>query len=518
MKFFMENKITKEKILIITTILVVSIVFIGIGYAYFTANNPEGSTAEIKSETGRMLITYNDGTDNIVPVTNIQPSNTILVNKTFTLTGSNTTVGMSEGDGLAMPYKVGVQYTSTFSDGMMHYYIKEVNRPSNSNVTANYVITPETGKTENDYKNQTVPGNDTYKGYTHGTFKNGKKYTEMVTGIFPASINDQTITFNLIIQFPDNNENQDSEKGKTFNGKIVINYDNSIAAYLTKLDKTENGLEVDDTTDKNLRYVGASPKNYLKFNGETWRIIGLFNNITIIDEQGNEKTESLVKIVRNDSLGSYSWDSSESTINFGNGINEWSQADLMTELNTDYINPSPTSETTEWFNGQNNEQNGTYNYSKNIKSGSIDKVAKVRWNLGGYNNSSVSALNMYNAERGTAIISNPTDGVTRTTTWDGKIVLMYLSDYGYASTNSACRSGLSSSNCKNENWLFNAWQWTLSPFSSVAYKVFIVGSNGSVSNYSTGLNLDARPALFLKSDVMIAGGTGEGIENAYTLE
>ena len=229
MKFFMESKITKEKILIITTILVVSIMFIGIGYAFFTANNPEGSTAEIKSETGRMLITYNDGTDNIVPVTNIQPSNKILVNKTFTLTGSNTTVGMKTGDGLPMPYKVGVRYTSTFSDGMMHYYIKEVERQANSNVTANYVITPETGKTEDDYKNQTVPGNDTYTGYTHGTFKNGSKYTEMVTGEFPALKTDQTIKFNLIIQFPDNNENQDSEKGKTFNGKVVVNYEPSFA-------------------------------------------------------------------------------------------------------------------------------------------------------------------------------------------------------------------------------------------------------------------------------------------------
>mgnify|MGYP004644041857 FL=1 len=222
----MESKNQKiGLIIILSTVLFLAIIFIGMTYAFFTANNPEGSTAEVKSETGRMLITYDDGTDNIVPVTNIQPSNKILVDKTFTLTGSNTTVGMKTGDGLPMPYKVGVQYTSTFSDGMMHYYIKEVNRPANSNVTANYVIKPETGKTEKDYKNQTVPGNETYTGYTHGTFKNGKKYTEMVTGIFPASLNDQTITFNLIIQFPDNNENQDSEKGKTFNGKVVVNYD-----------------------------------------------------------------------------------------------------------------------------------------------------------------------------------------------------------------------------------------------------------------------------------------------------
>ena len=222
----MENKNQRVLIFVtIATILILVIIFAGVTYAFFTANNPEGSTAEIKSETGRMLITYNDGTDNIVPVTNIQPSNKILVNKTFTLTGSNTTVGMKTGDGLPMPYKVGVQYTSTFSDGMMHYYIKEVNRPTNSNVTANYVIKPGPGKTEDDYKNQTVPGNDTYTGYTHGTFKNGSKYTEMVTGDFPASLNDQTIKFNLIIQFSDNNENQDSEKGKTFNGKVVVNYE-----------------------------------------------------------------------------------------------------------------------------------------------------------------------------------------------------------------------------------------------------------------------------------------------------
>ena len=520
-----KDESKKLMIITIAMVIILVIIFAGVTYAFFTANNPEGSTAQIISETGRMLITYNDGTDNIVPVTNIQPSNAILVNKTFTLTGSNTTVGMKTGDGLPMPYKVGVQYTSTFSDGMIHYYIKEVNRPANSNVTANYVIKPETGKSEKDYKNQTVPGNDTYTGYTHGTFKNGKKYTEMVTGDFPASLNDQTITFNLIIQFPDNNENQDSEKGKTFNGKVVVNYEpETIAKTLAKLDLTENGLEIDDTTDKNLRYVGASPKNYLKFNDEIWRIIGVFNNITTIDEQEHEKTESLVKIVRNDSLGDYSWDSSESSINDGWGVNEWSQADLMTELNTDYINPNPTSSTTLWFNGNNNSKNGTYDYSKNIRSSSIDKIAKVRWNLGGYN-TNASALNMYNAERGTLHVINPSDGITRTNTWDGKIALIYASDYGYASTDTTCRGGLNSydSNfngyCKNENWLFNStYQWTLSPVSGRTSHVFDVYSDGFVDfNYvfNTG---GVRPVLFLKSDVVIAGGTGESIENAYTLE
>ena len=576
-KSSVKNESKKLTIITIAIVMILVIIFAGVTYAFFTANNPEGSTAQIISETGRMLITYNDGTDNIVPVTNIQPSNAILVNKTFTLTGSNTTVGMNTGDGLPMPYKVGVKYTSTFSDGMMHYYIKEVERPANSNVTVNYVIKPETDKSENDYKNQTIPGNDTYTGYVHGTLKNGTDvYTEMVNGEFPADLNDQTIKFNLIIQFPDNNENQDSEKGKTLNGKIVINKEiktmtQSITELYANNDKDANGITLDglqkdgtgayniqnvSTTNEkynvkllgntsanmiadtetdaydNIRYVGANPNNYLKFNDEIWRIIGVFNNITTIDELGKEKKESLVKIVRNDSLGDYSWESSESSINSGWGVNEWSQADLMYELNCDgsgskaycrdditegYLSNLTTGSTT-WYNGSNNAKNGTYDYSKNIRSSSIDKVAKVRWNLGGVSWDK-SAIDSYNAERGTTHINNPSDGVTRTNTWDGKIALMYPTDYGYASTYTTCRSGLGSTICKNENWLFNSkYQWTLSPFFGGANYVFRVYSGGNVNRSYAYYTSGVRPVLFLKSDVVIAGGTGESIENAYTLE
>ena len=508
----MERKQKIILIVILSIVLFLAIILIGITYAFFTANNPEGSTAQIISDTGRMLITYNDGTDNIVPVTDIQPSNKILVNKTFTLTGSNTTVGLSSSDGLTMSYRVGLKYKSTFSDGMIHYYIKEIESDSDADVTANFVVTPEDGKTDADYINQTIPGNDTYTGYVHGTLLSGSKYFEMVSGEFPAKIENQKITFNLIIQFPDNNENQDSEKGKTFNGKIVINYEPKyISTYLTKLDKTENGLEIDDTSDENLRYVGASPKNYVTFNNETWRIIGVFNNITTIDDNGNEKTESLAKIVRNESLGEYSWDSSLYTFNNGYGINEWSQADLMTELNTDYINTKITSGTTKWYNAENNTKTANYDYSKNIKSSSIDKIANVRWNIGGVFFTGNSVLDVYKQERGTTVIGYTDDGVTRTISWDGKIALMYPSDYGYASTNITCRNDLSvnDTSCINSNWLFNnANQWTLSPFSDNEISAIYIDLDGYVYETSVVYNRNIRPTLFLKSNVVVAGGTG----------
>ena len=520
-------------IVTIVTVLILVIIFAGVTYAFFTANNPEGSTAQIISDTGRMLITYDDGTDSITPVTNIQPSNTILVNKTFTLTGSNTTVGTSSSDGLTMSYKVGVQYTSTFSDDMMHYYIKEVNRPANSNVTTNYVIKPEEGKTESDYKNQTVQGNDAYTGYVHGTFKKGNnKYAEMVTGEFPASLNDQTITFNLIIQFPDNNENQDSEKGKTFNGKVVINQNQYLNDYIADLDKTENGLEIDDTNDKNLRYVGASPNNYIKFNDETWRLIGILNVYNV--ETNNY--ENLVKIVRNNSLGNYSLDTSDSLINSGKGINEWNQADLMYELNcdgestkycredvTDGYLSNLTSGTTKWYNGLNNAKNGTYDYSKNIKNNYLDKIANVRWILGGNLAHTSSVQQYYENERGTVHVSDPTDGITRKDYWDGMIALLYASDYGYASTNIACRKSLSSNvsgifNCSNDNWLFNnVDEWLLSSRYGDSENFFKIDRNGGVSYYYISNSFAIRPVLFLKSFVTISGGNGT-LDNPYIID
>ena len=328
-------------IVIFATVLILVIIFSGVTYAFFTANNPEGSTAEIKSETGRMLINYNDGTDNIVPVTNIQPSNKILVNKTFTLTGSNTTVGTSSSDGLSMPYEVGVKYTSTFSDGMMHYYIKEVNRPANSQVTANYVIKPETGKTEDDYKNQTVPGNDTYTGYTHGTFKNDKKYKEMVTGEFPASLNDQTITFNLILQFPDNNENQDSEKGKTFNGKIVVNYD----APKPKTFAEDTWETIADNTSSDVYKVGDTKQVLIGNKSYKVRIANKSTSAECNDSNFSQTACGFVvefaDVVENRRMNP-SGEYKGQQYQYGWNVDGWPGSEMSIYANGDFLNKLPT--------------------------------------------------------------------------------------------------------------------------------------------------------------------------------
>ena len=211
----MENKITKEKILIITTILVVSIVFIGIGYAFFTANNPEGSTAQIISKSGRMLINYNDGTDNIMPVTNIQPSNNILVDKTFTLTGINTTAS----NGLSMPYVISIEYQNTFKNAELMYFIKRIDTNENISCTLKgFVLLNENFAQEAGFPTSQV-------GYVAGYIDDWSGNTstqELAYGEFKSSTEEQVLTLNLRMMFMDTGENQDYNKGATFNGKIVV--------------------------------------------------------------------------------------------------------------------------------------------------------------------------------------------------------------------------------------------------------------------------------------------------------
>ena len=76
------------------------------------------------------------------------------------------------------------------------------------------------------------------------------------------------------------------------------------------------------------RYIGANPNNYVIFNNELWRIIGVF----AVDD-GNGNVEQRMKIVRNEQLSSeMSWDSIEPY------ENEWTSAPLNEYLNGEYYN------------------------------------------------------------------------------------------------------------------------------------------------------------------------------------
>ena len=215
----------------------------------------------------------------------------------------------------------------------------------------------------------------------------------------------------------------------------------TMACQVTTLAKTDTtNLAIDDYG--NTRYIGKNPNNYVNFDGDIWRIIGVMKDVD--DGAGNK--EDRVKIIRASSIGSYSWDTSESSVNNGWGVNEWSGADLMKLLNPGYESET-VGGSLYWDNQSgkcyNSNSNGTTSCnftSTGIKDKLKTLISDVVWNTGASTTSSQIASKFYTEERGTRngkICSSGTycnDKVERATTWTGKVGLMYPSDYGYATS------------------------------------------------------------------------------------
>lgn len=216
----MENKNQKVWVTVLfSTMSFLTIILVGMGYAFFTTNNPEGSTAEIISKTGRMVINYNDGTDIIQPVTGIVPSNAILVDKTFTITALNTTKDMY------MPLTLSLEYTNTFQYDELLYFIK-ITESSNTkmyNGKVNAYEITEDLITSMGWSNELL-------GYDYKSIEDwsGNLYTQWLYDFYLLpNQNEASITFNFKMMFPDNNQDQSYNKGATFNGKFVVDTDNA---------------------------------------------------------------------------------------------------------------------------------------------------------------------------------------------------------------------------------------------------------------------------------------------------
>ena len=309
---------------------------------------------------------------------------------------------------------------------------------------------------------------------------------------------------------------------------------------LYEFEGSSNNLKKDNTPDQNIRYYGSNPNNYVSFNNELWRIIGVFGNN--------------VKLVRSEKLGNLSWDSSDESINGGTGINQWGEstyedgsyyegADLKNYLNTMYYEGDTT------VTCYKARKNATTICPKDSKGNflTINETSKVlidnhTWNTGApnadavYNSttSSYDTVEFYKAERGNVngkictSVAYCNDPVNRTTTWTGYIGLPYITDYAYASSENDCNTKIDRSStykCKNNNWMHygsSTWDhiWYLSPNASVysygVRNVWLSSGDGYVAMADASLVCVVFPTLYLKSNVIIASGTGIS-SNPYIL-
>ena len=270
----------------------------------------------------------------------------------------------------------------------------------------------------------------------------------------------------------------------------------------------------------NIRYAGPNEEvhNYIWFNCddydlatdnesastkcERWRIIGLMNDTTIVNEETEEETpdQSLVKIIRDDSIGNMQCDSA--------GTNNWNQSSIQVSLNGAY------------YNGE------TLGNGKGITSLTQGMIENTKWYLSWYGDTGWTPEAAYKTERGTSVASETL------ITWNGKIALMYPSDYGYASTGdteekdrTACltKTGLHDYylGCYKQDWIFKTEnQWTITPdpdgYQNAALFVASDGHTHYGYNAVTN-NYSIRPTLYLKSNVKILDGNGT-FEEPYIIK
>ena len=250
----------------------------------------------------------------------------------------------------------------------------------------------------------------------------------------------------------------------------------------------DDTLQVDSRFKTEYRYRGgdSTVNNYVTFNNEVWRIIGI---IPTEDTSGN--VENRLKIIKDESVGKMKWNKTKDTTT--NTYNNWVTAALNTYLNNDYYNT--------------------------LSSDAQNMIGTTKYYLGGYNNDpSFTSDIMWQYERkneanrtGYYYGTNP---IMQSDT-SKKIAIMYASDYGYAASKE-CTSNLynysGSVSCKTtNNWLDKSENtWLLPQSSDSSYYAFYVLPSGYVnsSNIASGFMYAVRPVLYLSSNIKISGGEG----------
>ena len=176
--------------LILSMIISLLLITIGLSFAYFTANitNTEDSTT-INVSGGMMNIHYNGG-DNI-NAPSISPSNESFATKTFTLTGNNTT-------NTNMNYHIiFVIEENTFTEEALKYKLISTNTDDNGTIAPSI----------NELKDIPTNQNEIFLG--NGSFES------------PTSGN-KVHTYNLELYFPETDEDQNENQGKTFKAYISV--------------------------------------------------------------------------------------------------------------------------------------------------------------------------------------------------------------------------------------------------------------------------------------------------------
>ena len=266
---------------------------------------------------------------------------------------------------------------------------------------------------------------------------------------------------------------------------IVGDTNENAASYLIK---NSNIQPIDDIsiTDslypEEYRYVGAIADNYVRFNNELWRIIGIFNHrLEII------KAENLTI--------SKPWDE--------NSGNDWTNSTLMTYLNEEYYNQ---------INIEDRLKIDSVYFRTGQVRGDLWTTTKAG-SLKGYENGSINNKTLYS-----------------------NVGLMYASDFTLSTNGATLANGtvVTRDSCLNQyindwdqgrcyyTWLYSlsgtGSEWTMTRFykSNTNYVIY-KRVQGDLYYSPTIEEYAVRPVVYLDADVQITSGNGTN-SDPYILE
>ena len=526
----------KQLLLSIGLVLILVLMIVGISYAAFKfvglGTKPNTIT------TGAITMEYEESTNTIsmtgaLPTTDATGKVRLTAGEYFDFTLSGTIKGSEN-----INWEIAAEDVTTGTKKIDGKYIKLYLTSLDENNNETEVMEPKvytTESTENTYTGRPTNMMSLAKGTTSTSFSTKYRLRMYVDESYNPQGDGGNLAFSIKINAYGKTGDKMPITAKGAAKDLIAKANAEDLDYDTATDaqKKEMWTFTHDATEQttaltDYRYIGADPNNYVKFNDELWRIIGVFDT-----DDGTGKVEKRLKIIRNESFRDYSWDNKDKTTGAedDDGKNEWTDARLNYLLNPGHESETAggslywNREAGNCYYGQNNATIACDFTTTGLTEKSKAMIGNAKWYLGGSSTyKDVTAPMFYTRERGTSVYSG------RSTSWTGKVGLMYLSDYGYATSGGATTNRASClakeltkwddssvSDCKDNDWMYNSSksQWTItSQFNTNG--VFYVNNTGYVSSNIVYGDCGVRPVVHLNSAIKVITGSGTK-ESPYVL-
>ena len=265
---------------------------------------------------------------------------------------------------------------------------------------------------------------------------------------------------------------------------------------------TGDGLYIDQAEENRYVYRGENPDNYISFNNEMWRIIGI-------------ESDGSLKIIKNEIVRNIEFDvaNHRSTTKNTYCLTQDRGCNVYSQVVGNFMPPDKK------YSGTVTEDSTIKEYLNNSYFDTLNTDSKNQLISHNFN---IGAVEFLNQNGGDTLEKNVNS--EKMYKWNGYVGLVNVSDIIKASKNVACksvtddRSQSTDNNGKvcNDSYFFsdsNTTWWTINPAATESeqtthsvWGVYDFSNNGGLGRYYSNLTtIGVRPVLYLNSNTKFIG-------------